>query len=222
MPTEPDPALDFGVFDHLDQGGRQPSDFFEQRLRLLEKYDHAGFYAFHPAEHHGTPLSLSPLPNVFLAAAAARTTRIRLAPLVYVLPLYRPLRLIEEICTLDQLSRGRLEIGVGRGIAPFELVINGINPLDPGTSLRKPWRCSNAGSPGRPSPTMALSQLQQCASRARALSETSPAVLVRRFQGSGIGGDAGAQGLEHLRHYIEREHQRECRAFPGDMARDPG
>jgi alkanesulfonate monooxygenase SsuD/methylene tetrahydromethanopterin reductase-like flavin-dependent oxidoreductase (luciferase family) len=130
MPTEPDPSLEFGVFDHLDQGGRQPSDFFEQRLRLLAKYDRAGFYAFHPAEHHGTPLSLSPSPNVFLAAAAARTSRIRLAPLVYVLPLYQPLRLIEEICTLDHLSRGRLEIGVGRGIAPFELVINGINPLE--------------------------------------------------------------------------------------------
>ena len=130
MPGEPHPALEFGVFDHLDQGGRRPSQFFEQRLRLVEKYDAAGFYAFHPAEHHGTPLSLSPSPNVFLAAAAARTRRIRLAPLVYVLPLYRPLRLIEEICTLDQLSKGRLEIGVGRGIAPFELVINGINPLD--------------------------------------------------------------------------------------------
>ena len=130
MSVASDPVLEFGVFDHLDQGGRRPSDFFEQRLRLVEKYDRAGFYAFHPAEHHGTPLSLSPSPNIFLAAAAARTSRIRLAPLVYVLPLYRPLRLIEEICTLDHLSKGRIEIGVGRGIAPFELVINGINPLE--------------------------------------------------------------------------------------------
>ena len=57
MPTEPDPSLEFGVFDHLDQGGRQPSDFFEQRLRLLAKYDRAGFYAFHPAGNLGRQLS---------------------------------------------------------------------------------------------------------------------------------------------------------------------
>ena len=124
------PSLQFGVFDHLDHGGRTPSELFDQRLRLIEKYNSAGFYGFYQAEHHGTPLSMSPSPNVFLAAAAARTQRLRLCPLVYILPLYRPLRLIEEICTLDHLSKGRLEIGIGRGIAPFELVINGINPLD--------------------------------------------------------------------------------------------
>ncbi|MBV8744789.1 MAG: LLM class flavin-dependent oxidoreductase [Xanthobacteraceae bacterium] len=123
------PSVEFGVFDHLDQGGRQPSELFDQRLRLIEKYDEAGFYGFFQAEHHGTPLSLSPSPNVFLAAAAARTQRLRLCPLVYILPLYRPLRLIEEICTLDHLSKGRLELGIGRGIAPFELMINGVNPL---------------------------------------------------------------------------------------------
>jgi alkanesulfonate monooxygenase SsuD/methylene tetrahydromethanopterin reductase-like flavin-dependent oxidoreductase (luciferase family) len=45
----------------------------------------------------------------------------RLGPLVYLLPLYSPLRLIEEICMLDQLSHGRYEVGVGRGVSPFEL-----------------------------------------------------------------------------------------------------
>src|ERR1051325_879849 len=42
-------------------------------------------------------------------------------PLVCLLPLYSALRLIEEICMLDHLSRGRLEVGVGRGVSPFEL-----------------------------------------------------------------------------------------------------
>ena len=46
---------------------------------------------------------------------AARTERLRFGPLVYVLPLHHPIRLIEEICMVDQLSGGRLEIGVGRG-----------------------------------------------------------------------------------------------------------
>src|SRR5678815_992372 len=69
-------------------------------------------------------------PGIYLAAVAQRTRRVRMIPLVYILPLYHPLRLIEEICMLDHLSGGRLEMGIGKGIAPFELVIYGINPLE--------------------------------------------------------------------------------------------
>ena len=57
---------------------------------------------------------------MFLAAAAQRTSRLRLGPLVYLLPLYHPIRLLHEICMLDHLSHGRLELGVGRGIVPME------------------------------------------------------------------------------------------------------
>jgi alkanesulfonate monooxygenase SsuD/methylene tetrahydromethanopterin reductase-like flavin-dependent oxidoreductase (luciferase family) len=46
------------------------------------------------------------------------------------LPLYHPLRLIEEICTLDQLSDGRLELGIGRGVSPYELRYFGVDPDD--------------------------------------------------------------------------------------------
>ena len=63
-----------------------------------------------------------------LALAAARTRRIRLGPLVYLLPLYDPLRLIEEVAMLDQLSGGRLELGVGRGVSPYELRNFGVDP----------------------------------------------------------------------------------------------
>ena len=90
-------------------------EHYESRLRLLEKYDAAGFYSYHLAEHHATPLGLAPVPGLFLAAATQRTRRIRLGPCVYCLPLYDPLRLIEEVCMLDHLSRGRFDFGVGRG-----------------------------------------------------------------------------------------------------------
>ncbi len=62
-----------------------------------------------------------PVPGVYLGAVARATRRMRLGPLVYLLPLCSPLRLIEEICMLDHLSYGRLEVGVGRGVSPFEL-----------------------------------------------------------------------------------------------------
>jgi alkanesulfonate monooxygenase SsuD/methylene tetrahydromethanopterin reductase-like flavin-dependent oxidoreductase (luciferase family) len=50
---------------------------------------------------------MAPSPALFLTAATQRTRRIRLGPLVYLLPLYDPLRLIEEVAMLDQLSGGR-------------------------------------------------------------------------------------------------------------------
>ena len=95
---------------------------------LAEAYDRAGFHAYHLAEHHGTPLGLAPSPSVFLAAVAQRTTRLRLGPLVYTLALYNPVRLAEEVCMLDALSGGRLELGVGRGISPIELRMLGVDP----------------------------------------------------------------------------------------------
>ena len=112
--------MEFGVFDHLDRGAVPLAEFYEARLRQIEAYDQAGFYSYHLAEHHATPLGMAPSPSVFLAAVAQRTKRLRFGPLVYALPLYHPLRLIEEICMLDQMSRGRLDMGFGRGVSPKE------------------------------------------------------------------------------------------------------
>ena len=70
------------------------------------------------------------MPGIFLAAATQRTRRIRLGPCVYCLPLYDPLRLIEEVCMLDQLSRGRFDFGVGRGIVPYEMAYFDLHHLE--------------------------------------------------------------------------------------------
>lgn len=119
--------LDFGIFDWIDDAGRDPAESYEGRLRVLEYADRSGFWGYHLAEHHGTPLGTAPSPNVFLAASAARTVRIRLGALVNVITMYEPLRLIEEICMLDQISGGRLELGFGRGASPVELGSYGID-----------------------------------------------------------------------------------------------
>ena len=52
----------------------------------------------------------------------------RFGPLIYALPLYHPLRMIEEICMLDQMSGGRLDMGFGRGASPIELDLYGTDP----------------------------------------------------------------------------------------------
>src|SRR5580700_10819954 len=120
--------MEFGIFDHLDRAGTPLPDYYEDRLIIAEAYDRAGFYAYHLAEHHSTPLGMAPSPNVFLAAVAQRTRRLRFGPLIYALPLHHPLRLIEEICMLDQMSGGRLDIGFGRGASPIEIEIYGVDP----------------------------------------------------------------------------------------------
>src|ERR1700738_1817780 len=98
--------MKFGVFDHLDRNDLPLQAFYAERLKIVEAYDRRGFHAYHTAEHHATPLGLAASPSVFLAAVAQRTRQLRFGPLVYLLPLYHPLRLIDEICLLDQMSGG--------------------------------------------------------------------------------------------------------------------
>jgi alkanesulfonate monooxygenase SsuD/methylene tetrahydromethanopterin reductase-like flavin-dependent oxidoreductase (luciferase family) len=120
--------MKFGIFDHMDEMGAPVGKQYRDRLQLIEEYDRGGFYSYHLAEHHGTPLGHAPSPSVFLAAVARCTKNLRFGPLVYVLPLYHPLRLIEEICMLDHMSGGRLELGVGRGVSPVEVGFFGVDP----------------------------------------------------------------------------------------------
>ena len=127
----------FGVFDHLDNQRFTPREFYADRLALIEHYDRAGFYSYHIAEHHGTTLGMAPSPNVFLAAVAQRTKRLRFGPMVYALPLYHPLRLAQEICMLDQMSGGRLDIGFGRGSSPVEIAYFGVDPNETEAIFRR-------------------------------------------------------------------------------------
>ena len=121
------PHATFGLFDWIDRGTAPLYRLYAERLQLLEAADTAGFFCYHLAEHHATPLGMAPSPALFLTAAAQHTQRIRLGPLVYLLPLYNPLRLIEEVCMLDNLSGGRLELGIGRGVTPYELGYFGVD-----------------------------------------------------------------------------------------------
>ena len=120
--------LQFGIFDHSDRSGAPLRQFYEDRLQVIEAFERAGFYSYHVAEHHFTPLGMAASPGIYLSAIAQRTTRLRFGPMVYCLPLYHPLRLAEEVCMLDQMSGGRLDLGVGRGISPLESRSYGEDP----------------------------------------------------------------------------------------------
>lgn len=134
-----------GLFDHVERSDRPLALQFDERLRFVGAAAEAGFYAYHVAEHHGSPLNMVPVPGIWLGAVARATKRIRLGPLVYLLPLYSPLRLIEEICILDHLSHGRLEVGVGRGVSPFELGFHKVDPERSRDLFIEAFDCVRAG-----------------------------------------------------------------------------
>ncbi len=111
----------FAIWDHFERRpGLTPDEQYSQKIELLRQAEGLGFCAYHLAEHHLSPLDLAPSPNVFLSALAQATTRLRVASMVHILPLYHPVRLVQELCMLDNLSGGRLDIGVGRGIRSVE------------------------------------------------------------------------------------------------------
>jgi len=65
--------MKFGIFDHIDDAGIPLGQLYAERLAIAEAYDRAGFYGYHVAEHHATPLGVAPSPGVWLAAVAQRT-----------------------------------------------------------------------------------------------------------------------------------------------------
>ena len=134
-----------GVFDHIEDGERPLTTLFDERLKFAEAADAAGFYCLHLAEHHATPLNMVPAPGIYMGALARATKRMRLGPLVYLLPLYSPLRLVEEICMLDHLSYGRLDIGVGRGVSPYELRYHKVEHDDSRDIFFDAYECLKAG-----------------------------------------------------------------------------
>ena len=111
---------------------RQVDDFVEFAVLAEE----LGFDGITVTEHHA-PLMTCPSPHLLLAAAAVKTSRIRLGTAVTVLPLYSPLRVAEEAGMLDLLSGGRFELGLGRGV-PGEAQIAAGRNLDD-DDLKRAW-----------------------------------------------------------------------------------
>ena len=109
--------MKFGLFYQLPCADWQtPHRRYQDTLDQIRLGDELGFDNAWFAELHFNPrFSITPSPLMLAAAAAQTTSRIRLGVAVNLLPLHHPIRLAEDIATLDQLSNGRAEFGVGRG-----------------------------------------------------------------------------------------------------------
>ena len=87
----------FGIFDHIENIPGTPTHrLFKDRLDLITMSDEGGFAGYYLAEHHGGDLCMAPSQEVFIAAASQVTTNIRLGPMVKLLPMHHPVRIIED------------------------------------------------------------------------------------------------------------------------------
>src|SRR5947209_335110 len=88
---------------------------YDAELAQMELAEQAGFTSVWVAEHHFSDYGLCPVPPVLAAHVAARSRRIRVGMGVSLLPLHDPVALAEQLAVLDQVSGGRLDVGIGRG-----------------------------------------------------------------------------------------------------------
>jgi alkanesulfonate monooxygenase SsuD/methylene tetrahydromethanopterin reductase-like flavin-dependent oxidoreductase (luciferase family) len=108
--------MDFGLFFLMqrdDQWDEQA--VYDSAMEQMLAAEPLGYHSVWIAEHHFNDYGLCPAPPVLASFVAARTTTLRLGMGVSLLPLHHPVDLAEQLATLDVVSGGRLDVGIGRG-----------------------------------------------------------------------------------------------------------
>lgn len=120
----------FSVTDHHPELPRTIRQFYTELLDEIVLAERLGFSAFFLAEHHFHEYGIVPSPPILLAAAAQQTKQIGLGVAVSVLPFHHPLAVAEEYAMLDQLTDGRLVLGIGSGYLKHEFEGFYISPAE--------------------------------------------------------------------------------------------
>jgi len=118
----------FSVQDHHPRLARTLTGFYDEMREQVMLAERLGYYAFFVAEHHFHEYGVYPNPAVALAQMAAVTETIRLGPAVTILPFRNPVTVAEDYAMLDQISHGRVELGVGSGYLAHEFAGFGADP----------------------------------------------------------------------------------------------
>lgn len=116
--------LEFGIFDGFGESemAGAPADVYEDHIRRAQEAERLGYRYYFFIEHQNAPFAYISAPSVYLAALARETSELRFGPMVYQLPMHHPIRLAQDAAMVDQLSRGRLEFGIGYGIHEHEFL----------------------------------------------------------------------------------------------------
>ena len=119
--------MHFGIFLEERRAGVGDADAFQETFALAEAAEAWGLDGVWLGEIHFNPVrSVSSAPLALASYIAARTRRIRIGMAVQVLPLAHPLRVAEEAATVDQLSEGRFDFGIGRSGSPRAYDVLGV------------------------------------------------------------------------------------------------
>ncbi len=111
--------MDFGLFLEFPcREGMTECEAFAECFALVDEAEARGVDSVWLAEYHFAPISVLSSPITIASAIAARTQRIRIGLAVVLLPIANPIHIAEDIATLDHISQGRVEFGVGRGTFP--------------------------------------------------------------------------------------------------------
>ena len=122
--------LRFGIFlPPMHRTGVNPTLALHRDLELIEHLDRLGYHEAWIGEHHSAGSELIASPEVFIAAAAQRTTHIKLGTGVNSLPYHHPFILADRIVMLDHLTRGRMMFGAGPGQLTSDAAMLGIDPM---------------------------------------------------------------------------------------------
>lgn len=124
--------MQFGLFTLFDFFPDRQNElaYYQDTLDLLSYAEQLGFDSAWVGEEHFYSFGVCPSPQLFLAALARETTRLRLGTAISLLPFEHPLRKAEDFAVLDILSGGRLDFGVGRGIIPKHFEGFGVSPRE--------------------------------------------------------------------------------------------
>ena len=124
------PKMKFGTFLAPHHPiGENPLLQLQSDLEFAQHLDHLGFDEFWCGEHHSTGWEVIASPELFLAAAAERTHRIKLGTGVISLPYHHPFMVAQRLVQLDYQSRGRVIFGSGPGALPSDAHTIGIDPM---------------------------------------------------------------------------------------------
>jgi len=126
------------------------ADRYAAALDMAEWADRLGCVRIAVSEHHGSPDGYLPSPVPMLAAMAARTSNVRFLIAALIAPFHDPLRLAEDMVTLDNLSRGRVDLIIAGGYVPEEFAMFGIPMNERGRRVTEAVTTLKAAFSGEP------------------------------------------------------------------------
>ena len=133
--------MEFSLFAHMERlNPEDPADqLYEDFAGLCEMADQGGMRAVWTGEHHGMEFTIAPNPFLSLVDLSHRTKQIRLGTGTVIAPFWHPIKLAGEAAAADQITGGRIELGIARGAYSYEYerLMPGMDAWDAGQRMRE-------------------------------------------------------------------------------------